>query len=65
MSSIIYRPVATAFLRTTRLIIELRYRTFLPGRISFYRLDYTPYSFCEALQCQPGDILSWEPDSPE
>ncbi|WP_414146746.1 helix-turn-helix domain-containing protein [Enterobacter sp. 61D5] len=24
-----------------------------------------PYSFCEALQCQPGDILAWEPDSPE
>ena len=30
-------PVATVFRRTTRLLIELRYCTFLPGRISFYR----------------------------
>jgi putative transcriptional regulator len=34
------------------------------GKVKGIRFD-TLAKICEALQCQPGDILSWEPDSPE
>jgi putative transcriptional regulator len=34
-----------------------------PGKVKGIRFD-TLAKICEALQCQPGDILSWEPDSP-
>ena len=34
------------------------------GKVQGIRFD-TLAKICEALQCQPGDILSWEPDSPE
>ena len=34
------------------------------GKVKGIRFD-TLAKICEALHCQPGDILSWEPDSPE
>lgn len=34
------------------------------GKVKGIRFD-TLAKICEALQCQPGDILSWEPDSTE
>lgn len=34
------------------------------GKVKGIRFD-TLAKICEALQCQPGDILSWEPDSLE
>ncbi|BDS25612.1 transcriptional regulator [Enterobacter asburiae] len=34
------------------------------GKVKGIRFD-TLAKICEAMQCQPGDILSWEPDSPE
>ncbi len=34
------------------------------GKVKGIRFD-TLAKICEALQCQPGDILSWEPDRPE
>lgn len=34
------------------------------GKVKGIRFD-TLAKICEALQCQPGDILYWEPDSPE
>ena len=34
------------------------------GKVKGIRFE-TLAKICEALQCQPGDILSWEPDSPE
>lgn len=34
------------------------------GKVKGIRFD-TLAKICEALQCQPGDILSWEPDNPE
>lgn len=34
------------------------------GKVKGIRFD-TLAKICEALQCQPGDILSWESDSPE
>jgi len=34
------------------------------GKVKGIRFD-TLAKICEALQCQPGDILSWELDSPE
>ncbi|MEH3772657.1 helix-turn-helix transcriptional regulator [Enterobacter asburiae] len=34
------------------------------GKVKGIRFD-TLAKICEALQCQPGDILSWEPDGPE
>ncbi|WP_148245184.1 helix-turn-helix transcriptional regulator [Enterobacter asburiae] len=34
------------------------------GKVKGIRFD-TLAKICEALECQPGDILSWEPDSPE
>ncbi|WP_447743728.1 helix-turn-helix domain-containing protein [Enterobacter asburiae] len=34
------------------------------GKVKGIRFD-TLAKICEALQCQPGDILSWEPDCPE
>ncbi|XWJ90170.1 helix-turn-helix domain-containing protein [Phytobacter ursingii] len=33
------------------------------GKVKGIRFD-TLAKICEALQCQPGDIISWEPDSP-
>ena len=33
------------------------------GKVKGIRFD-TLAKICEALQCQPGDINSWEPDSP-
>ena len=33
------------------------------GKVKGIRFD-TLAKICEALQCQPGDIISWETDSP-
>ncbi|MFH5070397.1 helix-turn-helix domain-containing protein [Enterobacter cloacae complex sp. 2024EL-00215] len=33
------------------------------GKVKGIRFD-TLAKICEALQCQPGDIISWVPDSP-
>ncbi|ACT13737.1 helix-turn-helix transcriptional regulator [Pectobacterium aroidearum] len=33
------------------------------GKVKGIRFD-TLAKICEALQCQPGDIISWKPDSP-
>ena len=33
------------------------------GKVKGIRFD-TLAKICEALQCQPGDIISWHPDSP-
>lgn len=34
------------------------------GKVRGVRFD-TLERICEALQCQPGDLLAWEPDAPE
>lgn len=34
------------------------------GKVKGIRFD-TLAKICEALQCQPGDIISWHPDSPQ
>ena len=31
------------------------------GKVKGIRFDTLP-RICEALECQPGDILAWEPD---
>ncbi|MEQ9917777.1 helix-turn-helix transcriptional regulator [Pectobacterium aroidearum] len=33
------------------------------GKVKGIRFD-TLAKICEALQCQPGDIISWKPDNP-
>ena len=33
------------------------------GKVKGIRFD-TLSRICEALECQPGDILAWEPDCP-
>lgn len=45
-------------------ITEQNLSLFKSGKVKGIRFD-TLAKICEALQCQPGDILSWEPDSPE
>jgi putative transcriptional regulator len=34
------------------------------GRAKAVKIE-TLNKICEALQCQPGDILEWRPDEPE
>lgn len=34
------------------------------GKVKGIRFD-TLARICEALDCQPGDLISWEPDSPQ
>jgi len=33
------------------------------GKVRGVRFD-TLEAICQALECQPGDLLSWEPDEP-
>lgn len=42
-------------------ITEQNLSLFKSGKVKGIRFD-TLSRICEALECQPGDILAWEPD---
>jgi len=44
-------------------ITEQNLSLFKSGKVRGVRFD-TLERICEALQCQPGDLLEWQPPSP-